>query len=147
MRRCRYTMEKYRKILSAVHMVYRLVNSTYNVKELSLRLTRLLCQFIQASAANVYLLDREKKRIILIASFDNKINILIDKKPGLRGVSEEEKMVARGASIFKKHFLGLPLVADDSIGLSAYGVEKVKPRLRNSTGRSCRFLPSRRLRP
>ena len=109
-------MEKYRKILSAVHMVYRLVNSTYNVKELSLRLTRLLCHFIQASSSNLYLLDRQKKKIILIASFDNKINILIDKKPELREVSEEEKMVARGASIFKKHFFGLPLVADDNIG-------------------------------
>ena len=49
--------KKYKAVLSAVHMVYRLINSTYNVKELSLRLTRLLCQFIRASSATIYIID------------------------------------------------------------------------------------------
>ena len=49
--------KKYKAVLSAVHMVYRLINSTYNVKELSLRLTRLLCQFIKASSATIYIID------------------------------------------------------------------------------------------
>ncbi len=108
--------KKYKLVLSAVHMVYRLVNSTYNVKELSLRLTRLLCQFIHASSSSVYILDPVKKRIVLIAVFDNKINLMVDKKKELAEVPEEEKRVTSGISIFEKWCLGVPLVADDNIG-------------------------------
>jgi HD-GYP domain-containing protein (c-di-GMP phosphodiesterase class II) len=112
----RMETRKYRLILSAVHMVYRLVNSTFNVKELSLRLTRLLCQFIKASSASVYLLDPVKKRVVMIAIFDNKINILLDKKKDFIDLPKKELSVTRGMSIFEKHMIGLPLVADDNCG-------------------------------
>lgn len=107
---------RYRMIISAVHMVYRLVNSTYNVKELSLRLTRLLCQFIKATSASVYILDAEKNRIISVAIFDNKINIYIDKKKDLKNIPAREREVSQGKAIFEKHLIGLPLVADDNLG-------------------------------
>lgn len=97
-------------------MVYRLINSTYNVNELTLRLTRLLSQFIKADSTSIYLLDPEKKRIKLIASYDNKINILRTTKAELSNVSERERRVTRGYSIFEKHMIGLPMVADDNIG-------------------------------
>ena len=109
--------KRYQQILSAVHMVYRLVNSTYNVKELSLRLTRVLCQFIQADSARVLVLDPVKKKITLVAIFDNKINILLDKRKDLREISANEKKVATaGDSIFEERFMGLPLVADETVG-------------------------------
>jgi HD-GYP domain-containing protein (c-di-GMP phosphodiesterase class II) len=108
--------KKYRLILSAVHMVYRLVNSTYNVRELSLRLTRLLCQFVHASSASVFLLDPDKKKVALIASFNNKINILYDKKGHFENISAKEHAVMGGRSIFEKHLIGVPLVADDNVG-------------------------------
>lgn len=109
--------KKYKLILSAVHMVYRLINSTYNVKELTLRLTRLLCQFISASSAVIYILDPQTKKITLIAIFDNKINILIDKKKAIaQHVGEQEKRVIRGYTVFDKHLLALPLVADENFG-------------------------------
>ena len=85
--------KRYRQILSAVHMVYRLVNSTYNVTELSLRLTRLLAQFVQASLISVYILDPKKKKIILIANFDNKINTLITKRKEIDKLSKKELRV------------------------------------------------------
>jgi len=103
-------------ILSAVHMVYRLVNSTYNLKELSLRLTRLLCQFVKASSASVYILDPEKQKIVLVAIFDNKINISIDKRKELSRIPKREKDVTKGKAIFEKHLIGLPLVSYDNIG-------------------------------
>jgi hypothetical protein len=112
----RMETRKYRLILSAVHMVYRLVNSTFNVKELSLRLTRLLCQFIKASSASVYLLDPAKKTVAMIAIFDNKINILLDKKKDFIGLPKKELSVTKGMSIFEKHMIGLPLIADDNCG-------------------------------
>jgi hypothetical protein len=112
----RMETRKYRLILSAVHMVYRLVNSTFNVKELSLRLTRLLCQFIKASSASIYILDPVKKNVIMIAIFDNKINILLDKKKDFLDLPKKELSVTKGMSIFEKHMIGLPLVADDNCG-------------------------------
>jgi hypothetical protein len=108
--------KKYKSILSAVHMVYRLTNSTYNVQELSLRLTRLLCQFIKASGATVYILDTEKKRVRLKAIFDNKINILINKRNELNKLSDDEKRVLHGFPIFDELVIGVPLVADDNVG-------------------------------
>jgi HD-GYP domain-containing protein (c-di-GMP phosphodiesterase class II) len=108
--------ERCKRVLSAVHMVYRLVNSTYNVKELSLRLTRLLCQFIRGRSARVILLDPDKKKIVLVAIFDNKINILLDKKKDLNKIPQKEINVTEGYAIQEKRLLGLPMVADENIG-------------------------------
>lgn len=108
--------KRYRLILSAVHMVYRLVNSTYSVGELTLRLTRLLCQFIRASSASVYLIDPTHKNINLIASFDNQINILRQKPKELKNVPTSVMAVTQGASVLEDHMLGVPLVGDDYIG-------------------------------
>lgn len=108
--------KKYKLILSAVHMVYRLVNATYNVRELSLRMTRLLCQFIHASSCSVYVLDPVKKKIVFVAIFDNKINMVVEKKKDLALVPAEEKKVAFGASVFEDRFIGLPLVSDENVG-------------------------------
>ncbi len=108
--------KRYRLIFSAVHMVYRLVNSTYSVGELTLRLTRLLCQFIRASSASVYLIDPARKNINLIASFDNQINILRQKPKELKNVPPAVMAVTQGASVLEDHMLGVPLVGDDYIG-------------------------------
>jgi HD-GYP domain-containing protein (c-di-GMP phosphodiesterase class II) len=98
-------------------MVYRLVNSTYNVRELTLRLTRLLCQFIKASSASIYLLDASKKKLAMVASFDNKINILLDTSRDLTDAgAKEKKVTVGGVSIFESHLIGLPLIADDNVG-------------------------------
>ena len=108
--------KRYHLVLSAVHMVYRLVNSTYTVKELALRLTRLLCQFIRASSANIYVLDDDKKRFMFAASFDNQINILRERPKDLKDLPPEAMHVARGASVFNARAIGLPLIADDYLG-------------------------------
>ncbi len=108
--------KKYRLVLSAVHMVYRLVNSTYNVKELSLRLVRLLCQFINAHSAWVFILDPEKKQVAMIAIFNNKINIFLDKKKDLQKIPAKEMRVTEGYPLIEKRMIGLPLVADEIVG-------------------------------
>ncbi len=108
--------KRYRLVLSAVHMVYRLVNSTYTVQELTLRLTRLLCQFIHASSASVYLLDPVRRNIVMVASFDNQINILKDKPKEMKDIPMEVLSVTRGASVMTPQCIGLPLVADDYLG-------------------------------
>jgi HD-GYP domain-containing protein (c-di-GMP phosphodiesterase class II) len=120
-------------VLSAVHMVYRLINSTYNVRELALRLTRLLCQFIRASSSAVYIIDPQTKRIVLIAIFDNRINILLDKKKEIaRHVSEQERKVINGYAIFERHLVGVPLVADDNVGAVFIRRAKTQPAFSDS---------------
>ncbi|MBF0521564.1 MAG: HD domain-containing protein [Candidatus Omnitrophica bacterium] len=108
--------KKYKLVLSAVHMVYRLVNSTYNVQELSLRLCRLVCQFIKADMSAVYILEPGKNKLLLKALFNNQINILVKKKKDLEAITKEEKKVLDGFCIFDSHVLGLPLVADENVG-------------------------------
>ncbi len=108
--------KRYRLVLSAVHMVYRLVNSTYSVHELTLRLTRLLCQFIKASSASVYILEPQKRKVILVAIFNNQINILLDKHRDLKNISDVEIRVTEGYPLIEKRVIGLPLIADENIG-------------------------------
>lgn len=125
--------KKYKLVLSAVHMVYRLINSTYNVKELSLRLTRLLCQFIRASSSTIYIIDPQSKKIVLIAIFDNKINILIEKKKEIeRHVGKNERRVTEGYAIYEKHLVGIPLVADDNVGAVFIRRKKGEPAFTDS---------------
>ena len=87
-----------------------------NVRELSLRLTRLLCQFVNAKSASIFILDPSKKKIMFIAIYNNKINILLTKKKDMEKINKKEKKVTEGYSIFEKYFVGLPLVTDDILG-------------------------------
>jgi len=119
--------KNYRQVLSAVHMVYRLVNSTYNTNELLLRLTRLICQIIHASSASVLILDPAKKKVALVAKFNNKINMLIEKKNELEVISQKERDVCFGKDIVQKRLIGLPLVADDNIGAILIYRKNVEP--------------------
>lgn len=108
---------KYKQIISAVHIVYRLVNSTPNLKELSLRLTRLLCQFVHASSASIYLLAPDRKKLAMVAVFNNEINILLTSPKDLKGkVPAKDRSVAQGNSVFEERMMGMPLVTDECIG-------------------------------
>jgi hypothetical protein len=117
--------KKYKQIISAVHIVYRLVNSTPNLKELSLRLTRLLCQFVHASSASIYLLGPDRKRTSMIAIFNNEINILVTNRRVLNKVPAKERSVTQGNSVFEDRLMGMPLVTDECIGAI---IIKRKPR-------------------
>ncbi len=108
--------EKYKRVIAAVHMVYRLVNSTYSTKELLIRLTRIICQLIGASSSSVHVLDERTKKLSLIAVFNGKINILYEKRSDLIRATSDEKRVVRGSTIIRDHFIGLPLVSDENIG-------------------------------
>ena len=64
----------------------------------------------------VILLDPKTKKILLKAIFNNQINILLNKKKDLESITPEERKVLDGYTIFEKHLIGLPLVADDNVG-------------------------------
>jgi len=108
--------ERYKRVIAAVHMVYRLVNSTYSTKELLIRLTRIICQLVGASSSCVHVLDNHGKKLKLIAVFNGKINILYEKKTDLDKASRDERRVVKGDTIIRERFIGLPLVSDENIG-------------------------------
>ena len=108
--------ERYKRVIAAVHMVYRLVNSTYSTKELLIRLTRIICQLVGASSSCVHVLDNHGKKLKLIAVFNGKINILYEKKADLDKATRDETFVVRGGTIVRERFIGLPLVSDENIG-------------------------------
>jgi response regulator RpfG family c-di-GMP phosphodiesterase len=108
--------KKYKQIISAVHIVYRLVNSTPNLKELTLRLTRLLCQFVHATSASIYLLGPDRKKVAMGAVFDNQINIFVSSPAELRKISAKDLDVAQGNSVFESRMMGMPLVTEECIG-------------------------------
>jgi len=108
--------KKYRTLISAVHSIYRLINSTYELKELISRMARLFCQFFNAQYCQVVLLDPNKKYSIIKCLIDDNKKTLIDKKAKITG-GLEEKILRTSASIRKGNFLGIPLICEDILGL------------------------------
>ena len=108
--------KKYRFLISAVHSIYRLLNSTYEVNELISRMGRLFCQFFNAQYCTVILLDPSKKYSVIKCTIqDNKKN-LVYKKLKISGKFEEQ-IVKKSSSVRKGNLLGIPLICEDLLGL------------------------------
>ncbi len=107
---------KYNSLVSTIHSIYRLVNSTYELKELIVRLSRLLCQIFNANYCLILLLDPSKKYSILRCVVNNRNKTLIDKKVLI--TSRIEKRIIRTlATIRKDNVLAAPLICEDIMGL------------------------------
>jgi len=108
--------KKYRFLISAVHSIYRLLNSTYSVNDLICRMSRLFCQFFNAQYCQVILLDSNKKySTVKCTIIDNKKCDVL-KKTRIRG-RIEEKILRRASVIRQGGLLGIPLICEDLIGL------------------------------
>ncbi len=108
--------KKYKALSSTIHSVYRLVNSTYELKELISRLAKLISQIFQADYCLILLLDPTKKYSVFKCLISGKKKVIIDKK--IRVSSGIEKKIVKTLSCIKKNTLfGLPLVSEDIIGL------------------------------
>jgi len=108
-----------------VHSIYRLINSTYELKELISRMARLFCQFFNARYCLVVLLDPNKKYSIIKCLIDDNKKLVVDKKVKISG-GLEEKILRTSASIRKGNFLGIPLICEDLLGLVIIKRTKVK---------------------
>lgn len=108
--------KKYRFLISAVHSIYRLLNSTYGVNELICRMSRLFCQFFNAQYCQVILLDSDKKYSAVKCTVADNKKCLVSKRSRISGRTEE-KILKRASIIRKGHLLGVPLICEDIIGL------------------------------
>lgn len=108
--------KKYKILSSSIHSVYRLINSTFELKELIMRLTRLFCQLLNCDSCIILLLDATKKYSIFKSSISQKKRFVIDRKIKLSNTIEK-RIVKTLASIRKDDYLGLPLISEDIIGV------------------------------
>ncbi len=107
--------KRYKLALSTIHMVYRLVNSTYDLKELLLRLAKLICQIMDAQHSVIILLDPAKKHCILKAIVSTRTKSIVDKKCKI-GNGFEGRVIKTGEAQLKNRTLATPLVGEDLVG-------------------------------
>ncbi len=108
--------KKYKFLLSSVHSVYRVISSTFELKDLVNRLTRLFCQIFSADYCMILLLDASKKDSALRCMASKKKKYLIDKKVKVTDRTEK-RILKRLSTIRQRDLLGIPLISDDIIGI------------------------------
>ncbi len=110
--------KKYRAVLSTIHTVYRLINSTYDLKNLILRLAKLTSQTLGAQTCSIVILDPGNKKITLRCATRPNAKCVIDKTKGLRAYSSIERHIIHKSSVIRNNStLAIPLIADDLIGM------------------------------
>ncbi|HAH21420.1 MAG: hypothetical protein A2Y00_03895 [Omnitrophica WOR_2 bacterium GWF2_43_52] len=108
--------KRYRSIISAIHTVYRLINSTYDLRNLIFRLARLVCQISEAQHCTISILDASHAKIVLRCATRPNAKSVVCK--GLRQASGIEKQVIHKSSVIRNgHLLAVPLIADDLCGI------------------------------
>jgi len=108
--------KKYKVLSSAIHSIYRLINSTFELDSLISRLSRLICQIFNAGDCLILLVDPSRKFSIFKCLACGKKKFIIDKKKRtLSGITK--KIIKTSAAIKKLNVLGLPLISDDVIGV------------------------------
>ncbi|PIQ84897.1 MAG: hypothetical protein COV73_06450 [Candidatus Omnitrophica bacterium CG11_big_fil_rev_8_21_14_0_20_43_6] len=109
--------KKYRFLISAVHSIYRLLNSTYEVNELISRMGRLFCQFFNAQYCTIVLLDPSKKYSIIKCTIDDNKKSVVHKKTKIRA-RVEEKIIKSSSAACQGNILGIPLISEDLMGFT-----------------------------
>lgn len=107
---------RYKAITSAIHTIYRLINSTYDLKNLLLRLARLISQILQAQSCAIVILDPTQRRIVLRCATRGGAKCIVYRNARISG--RLEKLVLRRSSVVRsKHSIAVPLIADDLVGI------------------------------
>jgi hypothetical protein len=113
---CSTPTKRYKTVISAVHSIYRLVNSTFVLKDLISRLARLLCQIFNARYCLILLVDPSKKYSEIKVMVSGRKKIIIDKRK--RVTNRLEKRIIRTfTAVERSHLMGIPLVSEDITGV------------------------------
>lgn len=113
---CLTPTKKYESLVSAIHSIYRLLNSTYELKDLISRLSKLICQIFNAKNSTILILDHTKKHSVLKCSLSGKRRTLIEKKVKISD-RLEQNIIKRLSCVRNNNTLAIPLIADDVLGL------------------------------
>ena len=108
--------KKYKILISSIHSIYRLINSTFELKDLVMRLTRLISQILDAQHCLIILLDQTKKYSLFKCQVSGKKKYILDKKTKISN-RMEKRIIKTLATIKKDNLFGVPLICEDVIGL------------------------------
>ncbi|MDD5155934.1 MAG: hypothetical protein PHF11_05565, partial [Candidatus Omnitrophica bacterium] len=108
--------KRYKILVSAVHSIYRLVNSTFELRDLISRLGKLLCQIFGSRYCMILLLDPTAKYSVFKCIINGKTRCIIDKKTKIASPLER-RIVKTLTSVRKNGLIGLPLVCEDAMGV------------------------------
>jgi HD-GYP domain-containing protein (c-di-GMP phosphodiesterase class II) len=104
-------------LMSAVHGIYRLVNSTFELKDMVCRLSRLVCQIFGARYCLILLLDPSKKFSLHKCMVSGKKKtVIIDRKKRITN-RIEKKIIRTFSAIRSDYLMGIPLVSEDVMGI------------------------------
>lgn len=118
--------KKYKILISAIHSVYRLLNSTYELHDLICRFARMVCQIFDARYCQIILLDPTKKYSIYKCQVTKKSKFIFDKKMKISG-GIEKQIIRSLSSVRRDRILAIPLVGEDIIGVIVVKREQDKP--------------------
>lgn len=107
--------KRYKSLITSIHSIYRLVNSTYELKDLISRLSRLICQIFDAQYCLISLLDPTRKYSLLKCLISNRKKYIIDKKERVSN-RIEKRILKKLSSIRKGNLLAIPLISEDILG-------------------------------
>lgn len=108
--------KRYKTILSSIHTVYRLINSTFDLKDFLLGFTRLIYQIFDAKNCQIVLTDNSKKySIIRCFVSPTKKQITINKIKITNPI--EKKVLETSTTICKNTIIAAPLVAEEISGI------------------------------
>jgi len=113
---CFTPTRRYKVLISAVHSIYRLVNSTFELKDLIPRLARLICQIFNSRYCLIIILDPSRKYSTIKCMVSGRKKIVIDKNKKITN-RIEKKIIRTFTAIKKDYLLGIPLVSEDIMGL------------------------------
>ena len=108
--------KRYKNLISTIHSIYRLVNSTYELQDLIPRLARLIGQILNADYCQITMLDVTKKYSVLKCFVSGKNKSCSEKKTKI--TNRAEKRIIRNSSVMiRGNFMAAPLISDDLIGI------------------------------
>jgi len=108
--------KRYKYLVSSIHSIYRVVSSTYELKDLISRLSRIICQILNAKYCLILLLDSTKKYSVLKCLVSEKKKYLIDRRIKISG-RLEKRIIRTLSSSRHAGLMGIPLICEDIIGL------------------------------
>ncbi len=119
--------KKYKLALSTIHTIYRLINSTWNLREFLLKAVLLILQIFSAQRCKIMLFDKDTDQVYLEISVDKeKSRNISEVKTPLSELGEIERKLLQGEIIRRDNILGVPLFLEDVIGAILVKLDKNK---------------------
>lgn len=115
--------KKYRRLISAIHSIYRLLSSTFELRDFLMRFTRLIAQIFSAPYCMVLLLDASTKYSVFRCIVSGKKKFVSEARKKITSALEK-KIINTAQTIKKKRFLAVPIICEDIMGIIVLGLDK-----------------------